>query len=432
MAEIELYGKRTSAKAEKLIIDFFNKINNGKPYKMKTITTIYKNDDIFKENQRYPIDAPYRDFYIELTEKYVVDHNLDSIFFENGIAKVGDYFFEFGYSQKSNLFSIFNYPRELGIETSKSYVPMLFSMVTGEKIDWEAAREKVQFKSSIEDSTSVLLVFGNDNLDTLEFSWVATFEINNKARTEIKSISKEIREQETEILNFTQGVLFSELNDVILEFDRIRELVKNHKHTIKNFGFEGHLMKLHSKIEAKDFDGAMKIFDYIENLAMLRDITTNILYNFDGKSSDLLLTQKANTYSKILSLLFSTSTRQETNSLIIDDSIETNPINTIEETDLIDVFTVLLNLYSNIHSKSSFSIAIRNDNPDNIQVIFLNDGVIEEKYRQYLLGIINVNPSKGEGLRFVVNSLRNLPHIKMGCSVEKNETKITLTINKKQ
>ena len=111
MSEEELYGKKTSDRSKELIIDLFNQINEGKPYTMKTITTIYKNDDIFKGNLRYPIDAPYRDFYKELTEEYVVKHNLDNVFFKGGKSKTGEYFFEYIYEKENNSFTIHGSPK---------------------------------------------------------------------------------------------------------------------------------------------------------------------------------------------------------------------------------------------------------------------------------------------------------------------------------
>jgi hypothetical protein len=306
MQELVLYGQKTSKSAEKLIIDLFNKINNGSPYTMKTITTIYKNDEIFKDNLRYPIDAPYRAFYKELTEEYVSKYGLDNIFFEKGIARIGNYYFEYAYND--NHFNVISSPAEIELETRKRYIPMLYSMVTGVKIDWENAN--VSFSQSennnagVESKHKILLVFGKDSLKTLEFSWLATFELTSVSEKEIETITYEIRNQEAEIINFTQGVLFSELDEVIINFERIKELVKNHKHTIKNFGFEDHLMMLHSKLESGNIEAALEIFEYIENLVFLRDISTNILYNFDGKATDLLLYKKGlyNLYSNIVTL----------------------------------------------------------------------------------------------------------------------------------
>ena len=133
MYEQVLYGRETSDSAKKLIIDLFNRINKGKPYTMKTITTIYKNDEIFKDNLRYPIDAPYREFYKELTEEYVSKYGLDNIFFEKGIARIGNYYFEYGYND--NHFTVVSSPPEIDLETRRRYLPMLYSMVTGVKID---------------------------------------------------------------------------------------------------------------------------------------------------------------------------------------------------------------------------------------------------------------------------------------------------------
>ncbi len=434
MQELVLYGQKTSKSAEKLIIDLFNKINNGSPYTMKTITTIYKNDEIFKDNLRYPIDAPYRAFYKELTEEYVSKYGLDNIFFEKGIARIGNYYFEYAYND--NHFTVVSSPSEIELETRRRYIPMLYSMVTGVKIDWENANvsfsQNEKTNSGVEDKHKTLLVFGKDSLKTLEFSWLATFELKSVTENEIETITNDIRNQEAEIINFTQGVLFSELDEVIINFERIKELVKNHKHTIKNFGFEDHLMMLHSKLESGNIEAALEIFEYIENLVFLRDISTNILYNFDGKATDLLLFKNGfTTYTKILSLFVDASINPLKNRIIFSDELANNALNQIETDDLINAFTILINLYSNISSKDDYSVKILNTQSA-IEIVFENNGIIEDKYIDYLLGNTHENPSKGEGLRFIVSSLERLPHINIKCNRTENRTAITLVIANKK
>ena len=278
----------------------------------------------------------------------------------------------------------------------------------------------------------ILLVFGKDKLKTLEFSWLATFELTSIGEDEIETIADEIRNQEAYIINFTQGVLFSELDEVIINFERIKELVKNHKHTIKNFGFEDHLMMLHSKIETGNIKAALKIFDYIENLVFLRDISTNILYNFDGNAKDLLLYKKGyTTYTKILSLFVDASINPLDNCITFPDELTNDSLNQIEPDDLINVFTILINLYSNISSKYNYSVKILKKQSE-IEIVFENEGVIEDKYIYYLLGNTNENPSKGEGLRFIVSSLERLPHININCNRTKIRTAITLVISDKK
>jgi hypothetical protein len=434
MQELVLYGQKTSKSAVKLIIQLFNKINNGSPYTMKTITTIYKNDEIFKDNMRYPIDAPYRAFYKELTEEYVSKYGLDNIFFEKGIARIGNYYFEFAYND--NHFTVVSSPSEIELETRRRYIPMLYSMVTGVKIDWENA--KVNFSQNeneitdVEGKHKILLVFGKDSLKTLEFSWLATFELKSLTENEIETVINEIRNQEAEIINFTQGVLFSELDEVIINFERVKELVKNHKHTIKNFGFEDHLMMLHSKLESANIEAALEIFEYIENLVFLRDISTNILYNFDGKATDLLLFKNGfTTYTKILSLFVDASINPLDNRIIFSNELANDVLNQIETDDLIYAFTILINLYSNISSKDNYSVKILKTQSE-LEIVFENEGIIEDKYIEYLLGKTHENPSKGEGLRFIVSSLERLPHINIKCNRTDNRTVITLAISSKK
>jgi hypothetical protein len=429
-----LYGYKTNNSAKELIIDLFNEINRGKTYKMKTITTIYKNDEIFKDNLRYPIDAPYRSFYKELTETYVGKYGLDNIFFEKGIAKKGEYYFEYAYINKR--FIVYSSPDEIDLNIRRRYVPMLYSMISGKRINWEEAQvEFVQYeKGKFNPNTSekILLVFGKDKLKTLEFSWVASFQFFNVSKKEVISLTNDIRKQENIIINLTQGVLFTELDEIIVGFERIKELVKNHKHTIKNFDFDGHLMMLRSKLESGKIKAAFRILEYTEDLAFLRDASTDIIYNFYDKNTDLLLFRKQyNTYTKLLSLLINSYIVPPSKKFIFSKEIENDFLNRIDADDLIDVFTILINIYSNICSKDEFLIKI-SKNQHRIEILFENTDNIEDEHIDYLLGRTSVNSSKGEGLRFIVKSLEKLPHIKFFIKNIRNRTISTLLITKKE
>lgn len=441
MPQVELYGKKTSKSAKRLIIDLFNRLNHEKPYVMKTITTIYKNDEIFKGNLRYPIDAPYRSFYKELTEKYVVDHNLDNIFFESGEAITGQYFFEYKYYEETNNFRVFNIPIEIEIDTIQSYIPMLHSMITGNKIDWEDARNKTEFiNESLENSTKILLVFGKDILKSLEFGWLASFEIKSSKKKDRDLITRDIRKQELEIVNFTQGVLFTELEDVIIgfiqsqkQFEHTKSLIRDHKHTLKNFGLKGALNSLYHKI--KDDYETMSIYNYVENLGLLHNYTTDILYNFGDSSSQLLLRKKGvNSYTSILEMIHSATKDYETKRIFYDDKISSHSLNIIDDVDLPKIFTVMLNLYSNSrnHGKGEFTIEILLSNKDNLEIVFKNRGIMLKSYVDYFLSNKPIaTKGKVEGIKFIKESLNRLNHITKSCITDIDSTTITLIINQK-
>jgi len=441
MQEVELYGEITSAKATKLIIDLFNKVNKDKPYKMKTITTIYKNDDIFKDNQRYPIDAPFQTFYKELTEKYVLNHDLDKIFYDqNGNAITGEYFFEYIYDEKENKFSIYAYPGKLNEEISKSYIPMLYSMVTGKKIDWEKARKKTIFsEDKNEETTKNLLVFGKGTLKTLEFSWLTTFEISSESKTTIHNIIREIRMQGDEIINATQGVLFSELDDVIVSFlqsqkqyEHTKHLIKDHKHTLKNFGLKGALNLLYHQI--KDDPDKLKIYNYVEHLNLLHDYTTDILYNFSDTPDKLLLYDNSiNTYTEVLKLIHSATREHDLEKIKFDDNVLNHSLNKIDAEDLANVFTVLLNLYSNSrnYGEDDFEINLIASDDKTLSIIFKNKTEMPDSFVDYFLNK-SASVEKGEGIGFIRDALNKIKHIDRRCKVANGYTTITLIITAKK
>ena len=200
--EQEYYAKSTSDRSVKLIIDLFNRLNKDEGFRMKTITTIYKENDIFKGNARYPIDAPFQPFYVELTEKYVLKYKLDDLFFENRNVKTGEFYFEFSHNKLDDKIIVSQYLESLIGEKEKvrSYVPMLYSMISGREINWEEARDKLVFeKDTTKTKFNVLVVFGEDQMKILQYSWLSVFEIDNQL--DVKLISNKIRDQEKIIIN---------------------------------------------------------------------------------------------------------------------------------------------------------------------------------------------------------------------------------------
>jgi hypothetical protein len=189
---------------------------------------------------------------------------------------------------------------------------------------------------------------------------------------------------------------------------------------------------LRSKLESGKIKAAFRILEYTEDLAFLRDASTDIIYNFYDKNTDLLLFRKQyNTYTKLLSLLINSYIVPPSKKFIFSKEIENDFLNRIDADDLIDVFTILINIYSNICSKDEFLIKI-SKNQHRIEILFENTDNIEDEHIDYLLGRTSVNSSKGEGLRFIVKSLEKLPHIKFFIKNIRNRTISTLLITKKE
>ena len=424
MIATKQYGEQTSKDSKKLIIDVFNNLNKDAPYVMKTITTIYINDEVFRDNNRYPIDAPYKPYYPELT-KYVSDHRLDDIFFVDGVPKVGEYYFEYCYNHSTNTFFVFSSPN-LETKVIQDYIPMLYSMVTDNEIPWSKAQ--VFFGSPDSNNSlhcvtyNILLVFGKGTtLKTLEFSWLTTFELDSLVIKDLEGIIKKIRSQEKEIICIIQGVLFSNLEDVIIKYiqaekqlDVVRNLIKDHKHTIKNFGFSGHFGNLKTLINSGDYITAIKSLSYVDNLSLLIDCTTDKLYNFGNKDKILLKEKGKTTYTEILNFIHSATEDASLKVIFFDPSIENHVLNKIDDSDLYDVFTVLLNMYSNCRNfgKEKHSITLKIIEQNLLEISFINKGRMEKSFVDYFLGRITNTLNDIEGLKYITVSLNYLKHIK--------------------
>ncbi|QKJ28353.1 hypothetical protein HQ865_00780 [Mucilaginibacter mali] len=435
-----LYGERTSATATSLIIDFFNRWKGDAPYIMKTITAIYKkNDQIFNDLSRYPIDAPFRPYYDELT-KYAGEYQLDDLFFNpDGSIGEGYYYFQFAYDARLNKFLVSESPAEISRAQQERYIPMLYSMVTDAKIDWQEAKyETIEVGQSYADEKQILLVFGEASSQTLQFSWLATFELISQLKN-VKVLAEEISARKEILINAVQGVLFSQLDDVIIEILRAkdqlahtRELIKDHKHTLKNFGFRGVMASLYHSIKEKRFTEALEDYTRVENLSILRDYATDILYNFDADAGELLLKQHGfDTFTSILNLIHSATQLAGEKRIIYSEEVEQHPLNHIKTENIPSLFTVLLNLYSNSRNKgkSDYLVNLEIVDENKLMIIFTNAGEMQEKYRDFFLSSSAMSGLKGEGISFIKSALSTLKHIQRACETRDGRTIITLTVD---
>lgn len=407
------YAQRTSQRSEKLIIDLFNRLNKDEGFSMKTVTTIYKKNEIFKGNARYPIDAPFRDFYVDLTENYAFTYKLDDLFFHNNKIISGQFYFEFNYNKNRNEITIYKFPDELNVDIVMSYTPMLFSMFSGLEIDWEDARKKIVFSNeSFDNKNKILVVFGEDKLRSLNFSWVSVFEIN--CDENIESISKKIRNQEDEIVNSIQGVLFSELENVFIDYLDVKSkkdysdwVRADYNHTIRNLGVKGAFYSLYKNL--LKYPDTMDNFDRLENIYTVQIFATDILNSVSSNKQVLLLEkQKVNTYTSILDLLHNSSIRHKEYLVKYSENLIDHHKNKIASEDLSIVFRLLFNLYSNCakHSKGDYNIDIIIAEDSNLQITFDNKGLMDEDYKNFILG--NRKKVEGEGMKYVKDSLKKL------------------------
>ncbi len=434
----EYYAKTNSPKAEKLIINLFNKLNNDESFEMKTVTTIYKESDIFKGNSRYPIDAPFRDFYVDLTEDYVNKHKLDDIFFDNDQVSTGEFYFEFFYHEKINLFTVSEYPKNLGIKNTKNYVPMLFSMITGLKINWEEARQNLVFdKTHLSDKIKVLLVFGEDQLKRLSFGWLTTFVI--KGDCNLNEIIKKIREQEHELVNYIQGVLFSELEEVIIHYvenqaklDQSRELIKDYGHTMKNLGFKNAFIALYEKL--KTHEDLIPFFNRLENKYLVQLFAANILITKQTNKGEKLAIEKENynSFTALIDLFHKASKDNQKEIVFYDSIVKEHPLNKISSIYLPYVFTLLYNLYSNAlsHNKGHYSINFIVNSEDNLIIYFFNKGEFPKDLICYLKKEKIQDKDKSEGLSYIHTALEALKD-KIYLTINNPESNTLTTLNGK-
>ena len=118
--------------------------------------------------------------------------------------------------------------------------------------------------------------------------------------------------------------------------------------------------------------------------------------------------------------------------LFIDQNVIEHRANKLREVDLVEVFNLLVNLYSNtiIHSngKNDFSISLKIEN-EYLLIDFLTNTRLDDIYINYLLNSGVEKPSDGQGLTIIKESIRKLNYIKLYIRSDQNQNTITLKIN---
>ncbi|MEM9679445.1 MAG: hypothetical protein AAF901_03900, partial [Bacteroidota bacterium] len=378
------------------------------------------------------------------------------------------------YDKKNNVFTLYNdyywsfrkkknFDKDIDSKKEK-YIPMLYSMVNYDEksnedyedenrymIDWKKAelknsvgqKKSSTFNSNHYELNKVLLVFGEDRLDTLNFSWLASFELtlddSEVNEEKIREIGEEIMGQERgEIIIPTQGVLFTYLDDVIVDFKQRQKqfehtlnLIKDIRHNIKNFGFKGALRALYKRIEGNS--DLLNHYFRLESLDSLRDFTLDILFSFNnlpGKSNLLLKKEKCNYYTKLLTLIDKSAKGNEKD---FHDAVKGHKLNTIADDDLSSVFSLLLNLYSNSRNKAEtvegdFDVEIVALNEKVLEIYFRNDGVMGKEHIDYYNDYSHVK-TKGDGIKSIKESLYQLNHIDLMYFTDEETTTAKLTIH---
>ena len=239
--------------------------------------------------------------------------------------------------------------------------------------------------------------------------------------------------------------MFSQLDDVIIDILRAknqlahtRELIKDHKHTIKNFGFSGHLFGLKKSLQNGRVDEALDSTRYIDKLSFLIACTTDKLYNFDIHPSKLLLKRgdtgkpfefPYDSYTSILKLIHDATEDFREERIFIGDDVEASRLNHIADDDLSHVLTVLINLYSNARNQQGHYFHFRLLNPQQLEIAFTNQGTIEEEYLEFFLGNSSSINTEGDGLKFITGSLDLLKHIERRADKSDNQITLKLIIN---
>jgi hypothetical protein len=208
-------------------------------------------------------------------------------------------------------------------------------------------------------------------------------------------------------------------------------LIKDHQHTIKNFGFPGAMNSLYHAIKDKDHEEALAEYFHVETLGLLRDFATDVLYNFDRSPDGLLLVKKGyNTVTKLLNLIHESTRNQQKERIIYLPEIEQHPLNKISDKDVANYFTVFLNLYSNAvnYDRLNFSIEVALISKNRLKVSFRNEGQIAEEHKEYFNNNSFEPVGTGKGLTFIKNALREIGHVTRKCEAAGGWTTINLTI----
>jgi hypothetical protein len=236
-----------------------------------------------------------------------------------------------------------------------------------------------------------------------------------------------------EELAFINLFIYRMVGQMAIELKAEREkinLISSHKHTMRNFGINEHLANLKSAIDYNNKEKALEILGKVDNLSLFKDITIDMMYRIGQQANgELLIFKKGiTTYSKIL-LLIHNGTINEHCKLNIQRDIcktaDTVPIN-----DMIDVFNLLNNLYSNglRESISRFIVSIKKIG-DELVVSFENDKLLDTKFINAENKLqMPVSYPKDKGLRIINDICQKKDFINLDIFSKEQTTIFQLTI----
>lgn len=210
-------------------------------------------------------------------------------------------------------------------------------------------------------------------------------------------------------------------------------LISSHKHTMRNFGIKEHLANLKIAIQRSSQDKALEILHKLDNLSLFKDITIDMMYRIDQQEIEELLIykKKITTYSKILWLIHN-GTIDERCTMDIQSDIS-EELDIVPKNDVIDIFNLLNNMYSNglRESKTEFFISLKE--VDNELVIsFKNDKLLDSQFinNENELQIPGSYP-KDKGLGIIDSICKKKEFISLQVFLKKQKTTFQLTIKSK-
>jgi hypothetical protein len=420
--------------------------------------------DIKENRETHLLDIPYKDYYDEVNSDLEKRQTWTSIYKDNEERFLDDQAVYFDYQLDNNEFQLFEFwesdrLRELNKSKDiKKFLPYLHASIFYDETAWKIRVEKREKKAG---TNSVKLFFLFSRLSNRSFSSVdklhshlnfSVWNIDNLGyeQDQIKDLAVVMRATYfQDIKDIAQGTVTLTMMDHIRRVeDRNREaaiknllaseqlrFIKAHKHTIRNFGYEHHLANLKLALKNGNVQIANEILGDIEKLNLLRDITIDFIYLTDEPVNRLLLhtilKKRGFHYSEILGIIADGKSLYSRN-LFIDDEVKNHPSNELREDDLIDVFNLLVNLYSNTvtHSngKYDFKISLKIEK-EQLVIDFLTNTELETVYSDYLLNPKAVKPSVGQGLTIIKESIFKLnKYINLSIDTAKNQNTLTLRI----
>jgi hypothetical protein len=429
-------------------------------FKLGHVTFI---SDIKDNQETHLLDIPYKNYYDKVNSD--LEKKPWTLIYKDNEGKfLDDQAVYFDYQFDGNEFQLFQFwesdrLKELAkSQDIKKFLPYLHTSIFYDENAWKLPVRPINKTTC---TKSIKLFFLFSRLSNRSFSSVdklhshLNFSIwsigsDSYDSDQVKSLAGIIRQTYFwDIKDIVQGTVTLTIMDHIkkIEQEKIEQLlinqnaskqlefVKAHKHTIRNFGYEEHLANLKLALRMENIPIANEVLGDIEKLNLLRDITIDFIYRTDEPIHKLLLyvilEKRGFLYSEILSIIANGKSLSRPN-LFIDNDVKDHPVNQIRKEDMVDVFNLLVNLYSNTltHSngKYDFKISLKIEK-EQLVIDFVTNTKLEDIYSNYLLDPNAVKPSEGQGLTIIKDSINRLnEYVKLYISRFGNQNTLTLKI----